>query len=167
MNTTRRGHYRRWLGGAALLSGITQAAVARRIRLASRRIRIGTSSAQGHRNGHRQCGVKWKEGHLAPADGQRRARLPAETETTRLCQWDRPDSSFHPSRFCFSRRRRAKEEHRSYHPPYELAHEMGIPCIRLNSGRWKTIKSFDELMARRGEEPPGWVQRGRRFWLVY
>lgn len=35
-----------------------------------------------------------------------------------------------------------------------LAHEMGIPCIRLNSGRWGTIRSFDDLMANRGLEPP-------------
>ena len=35
----------------------------------------------------------------------------------------------------------------------KLAHEMGIPCIRLNSGRWNTIESFDELMANRGVEP--------------
>ena len=34
----------------------------------------------------------------------------------------------------------------------DLAHEMGIPCIRLNSGRWNT-KSFNELMAARGIEP--------------
>jgi sugar phosphate isomerase/epimerase len=36
----------------------------------------------------------------------------------------------------------------------EIAHAMGIPCIRLNSGRWGTIASFDELMDRRGDEPP-------------
>ena len=36
----------------------------------------------------------------------------------------------------------------------ELAYEMGIPSIRLNSGRWNTIKDFDELMAARGVEPP-------------
>lgn len=35
----------------------------------------------------------------------------------------------------------------------ELAYAMGIPCIRLNSGRWKTIKGFDELMQARGVEP--------------
>ncbi len=35
----------------------------------------------------------------------------------------------------------------------ELAHEMGIPCIRLNSGRWNTIESFDDLMAAGGVEP--------------
>lgn len=35
----------------------------------------------------------------------------------------------------------------------EMAYEMGIPCIRLNSGRWNTIASFDDLMKARGEEP--------------
>jgi L-ribulose-5-phosphate 3-epimerase len=34
-----------------------------------------------------------------------------------------------------------------------LAAKMGIPCLRLNSGRWGTIKSFDELMKNRGVEP--------------
>ena len=34
-----------------------------------------------------------------------------------------------------------------------LAAKMGIPCLRLNSGRWNTIKSFDELMKNRGQEP--------------
>src|SRR4051794_32808789 len=27
----------------------------------------------------------------------------------------------------------------------ELAAQLGIPCIRLNSGRWNTIASFDDL----------------------
>src|SRR5688572_11577408 len=35
----------------------------------------------------------------------------------------------------------------------ELAYQMGIPCIRLNSGRWNTIRSFDKLMEQRGIEP--------------
>src|SRR5687768_14596611 len=35
-----------------------------------------------------------------------------------------------------------------------LAYQLGIPCIRLNSGRWGTIKSFDQLMAAGGVEPP-------------
>ncbi|UTA69683.1 sugar phosphate isomerase/epimerase [Emticicia sp. 21SJ11W-3] len=35
----------------------------------------------------------------------------------------------------------------------ELAYKMGIPCMRLNTGRWGTIKSFDEFMAKRGIEP--------------
>ena len=36
----------------------------------------------------------------------------------------------------------------------QIAHEMGIPCVRLNSGRWGTIESFDRLMELRGDEPP-------------
>ena len=35
----------------------------------------------------------------------------------------------------------------------EIAAALGIPCIRLNSGRWNTIASFDDLMKARGEEP--------------
>ena len=35
----------------------------------------------------------------------------------------------------------------------EIAAALGIPCIRLNSGRWNTIASFDNLMKARGEEP--------------
>ena len=36
----------------------------------------------------------------------------------------------------------------------DLAVELGTACIRLNSGRWKTIKSFDDLMKVKGDEPP-------------
>ncbi|MEP7268349.1 MAG: sugar phosphate isomerase/epimerase family protein [Saprospiraceae bacterium] len=35
----------------------------------------------------------------------------------------------------------------------ELAADMGIPCMRLNTGRWNTIKSFDDFMKVRGQEP--------------
>ncbi len=35
----------------------------------------------------------------------------------------------------------------------DLAHQMGIPAIRLNTGRWGTIRSFDDLMAANGQEP--------------
>ncbi|MFO0875614.1 MAG: sugar phosphate isomerase/epimerase family protein [Phycisphaerales bacterium] len=35
----------------------------------------------------------------------------------------------------------------------ELAYRMGIPTMRLNTGRWGTIKSFDDLMANKGIEP--------------
>lgn len=34
-----------------------------------------------------------------------------------------------------------------------IAQELGIGCLRLNSGRWGTIASFDELMRQRGVEP--------------
>ena len=36
----------------------------------------------------------------------------------------------------------------------ELAARLGIPAIRLNSGRWNTIASFDDLMKVKGDEPP-------------
>jgi sugar phosphate isomerase/epimerase len=35
----------------------------------------------------------------------------------------------------------------------EIAAALGIPCIRLNSGRWNTIPNFNDLMKARGEEP--------------
>ena len=35
----------------------------------------------------------------------------------------------------------------------EQAHDLGIPTIRVNTGRWGTSKNFDELMANRGVEP--------------
>lgn len=36
----------------------------------------------------------------------------------------------------------------------DLASALGIPCIRLNSGRWNSIASFDDLMKVKGDEPP-------------
>lgn len=35
----------------------------------------------------------------------------------------------------------------------ELAYTLGIPTMRLNTGRWGTSGSFDELMANKGIEP--------------
>lgn len=35
----------------------------------------------------------------------------------------------------------------------ELAYRLGIPTIRVNTGRWGTTKSFDELMKNKGIEP--------------
>lgn len=34
----------------------------------------------------------------------------------------------------------------------ELAYKLGIPTIRVNTGRWRTTKSFDQLMADKGIE---------------
>jgi sugar phosphate isomerase/epimerase len=50
----------------------------------------------------------------------------------------------------------------------ELAYAMGIPCIRINTGRWNTIKSFDELMAQRGIEPilPGRTEDEGFKWCI-
>jgi len=35
----------------------------------------------------------------------------------------------------------------------ELAYKLGIPTMRINTGRWGTSKNFDELMANKGIEP--------------
>ena len=35
----------------------------------------------------------------------------------------------------------------------QIAYELGIPTMRINTGRWGTSKNFDELMANRGIEP--------------
>jgi L-ribulose-5-phosphate 3-epimerase len=50
----------------------------------------------------------------------------------------------------------------------DLASQMGIPCIRLNSGRWKTIRSFDDLMKVKGDEPPlaGYTNEDAIRWCV-
>ena len=50
----------------------------------------------------------------------------------------------------------------------ELAYDLGIPAIRLNSGRWGTIKSFDELMRHGGYEPvlPGYTEEDAFDWII-
>lgn len=35
----------------------------------------------------------------------------------------------------------------------EIAYELGIPTMRVNTGRWGTTRSFDTLMANKGIEP--------------
>lgn len=54
------------------------------------------------------------------------------------------------------------------HKCIEIAYELGIPCIRLNSGRWNTIKSFDDLMMARGIEPvlPGHTEDDGFKWCI-
>lgn len=49
-----------------------------------------------------------------------------------------------------------------------LAAKMGIPCLRLNSGRWNTIKSFDDLMKNRGIEPvlEGYTEEDGFKWCI-
>ena len=43
-----------------------------------------------------------------------------------------------------------------------------MPVIRLNSGRWKTIESFDDLMKVKGNEPalPGHTDDDAMRWWV-
>jgi L-ribulose-5-phosphate 3-epimerase len=50
----------------------------------------------------------------------------------------------------------------------ELAYQLGIPSIRLNSGRWNTIADFDDLMKARGIEPvlPGHTEEEGFKWCI-
>jgi sugar phosphate isomerase/epimerase len=50
----------------------------------------------------------------------------------------------------------------------ELAARLGIPAIRLNSGRWGTAGSFDELMKVKGEEKPlpGYTEDDGLKWCI-
>jgi sugar phosphate isomerase/epimerase len=50
----------------------------------------------------------------------------------------------------------------------DLAARLGIPSIRLNSGRWNTIPSFDDLMKVKGDEPPikGYTDEDAFRWCI-
>ncbi|MHC4148928.1 MAG: sugar phosphate isomerase/epimerase family protein [Planctomycetota bacterium] len=50
----------------------------------------------------------------------------------------------------------------------ELAYKLGIPTMRINTGRWGTTKSFDELMKNRGIEPAlaGYTEDNAFEWVI-
>jgi sugar phosphate isomerase/epimerase len=50
----------------------------------------------------------------------------------------------------------------------ELAYQLGIPTLRVNTGTWRTSKNFDELMKNRGIEPPikGYTDEDGYGWVV-
>lgn len=50
----------------------------------------------------------------------------------------------------------------------EMCYAMGIPTMRLNTGRWGTTKSFDDLMRDRGVEPnlPGFTDDDGFKWVT-
>lgn len=50
----------------------------------------------------------------------------------------------------------------------DLAAQLGIPTMRINTGRWGTSESFDELMANRGIEPPleGYTDDEAFIWVI-
>lgn len=50
----------------------------------------------------------------------------------------------------------------------ELAYQLGIPTMRLNTGRWGTIKSFNDLMANKGIEPilEGYTEDQGFEWVI-
>jgi len=50
----------------------------------------------------------------------------------------------------------------------ELAYKLGIPTIRVNTGRWGTSRSFTQLMKNRGIEPPlkGYTDADAYPWVI-
>jgi sugar phosphate isomerase/epimerase len=50
----------------------------------------------------------------------------------------------------------------------EIAYQLGIPTIRVNTGRWNTSKDFDELMKNKGIEPrlPGYSDDDGFGWVI-
>jgi sugar phosphate isomerase/epimerase len=50
----------------------------------------------------------------------------------------------------------------------ELAYKLGIPTMRVNTGRWGTSRNFDELMKNRGIEPrlPGHTDDEAFKWVI-
>lgn len=50
----------------------------------------------------------------------------------------------------------------------EICYELGIPALRINTGRWGTAKDFDDLMAKHGIEPilPGHTEEEGFKWCI-
>lgn len=50
----------------------------------------------------------------------------------------------------------------------ELANNLGVPLMRLNTGRWGTIPNFTDFMAARGIEPPleGYTDEDAYPWVI-
>ena len=50
----------------------------------------------------------------------------------------------------------------------ETAYRLGVPIVRINTGRWRTTRSFDDLMANRGIEPvlPGYTEEDGFKWVI-
>ena len=50
----------------------------------------------------------------------------------------------------------------------EIAYRLGIPTMRINTGRWGTSESFDALMANQGIEPPidGYDDEDGFSWVI-
>jgi L-ribulose-5-phosphate 3-epimerase len=50
----------------------------------------------------------------------------------------------------------------------EIAYRLGIPTMRVNTGRWNTIGDFDELMRQRGIEPrlEGYTDEDGFGWVI-
>jgi L-ribulose-5-phosphate 3-epimerase len=70
--------------------------------------------------------------------------------------------------YVFPEKEKRDEEIRKTINQIELAYELGIPTMRLNTGRWGTSGSFDELMANRGIEPvlQGYTEDDGFNWVI-
>jgi L-ribulose-5-phosphate 3-epimerase len=49
-----------------------------------------------------------------------------------------------------------------------MASQLGVRAVRINSGRWRTISSFDDLMKVKGNEPPinGYTEEDGIEWCI-
>lgn len=65
------------------------------------------------------------------------------------------------------KKKRESEIEKTIHQ-IELAYKLGIPTMRLNTGRWGTIKSFNDLMANKGIEPilEGYTEDEGFDWVI-
>jgi sugar phosphate isomerase/epimerase len=50
----------------------------------------------------------------------------------------------------------------------DLAVKLGAPAVRINSGRWRTIRLFEDLMKVKGDEPPipGYTEADAIQWCI-
>ncbi len=70
--------------------------------------------------------------------------------------------------YVFPEKEKRDEEIKKTIHQIELAYELGIPTMRLNTGRWGTSGSFDELMDNRGIEPvlEGYTEEDGFKWVI-
>ncbi len=70
--------------------------------------------------------------------------------------------------YVFPEKEKRDEEIKKTINQIELAYKLGIPTMRLNTGRWRTTKSFDDLMANKGIEPilEGYTEDEGFEWVI-
>lgn len=66
-----------------------------------------------------------------------------------------------------SKEKRQEEIDKTIHQ-IELAYKLGIPTMRINTGRWGTSENFDALMANKGIEPAieGYTDEEGYAWVI-
>lgn len=70
--------------------------------------------------------------------------------------------------FVYPSEDKRKEEIEKTIHQIELAYTLGIPTMRINTGRWGTSESFDDLMANKGIEPTleGYTDEDGFGWVI-